>query len=364
MPHTRQQSTPSNDSSSGWDSDSDLSALNRSPSPACEEQEQEYIPRPPNRFILYRANAWKEREAQLRRDNITQPMTAGAFGQYIGPIWRSEPEEVKDFWEAKAKEALRKHKAMYPDYVYRPNRGSRRRRREEEARPKRAPCKPKSRSVEGTRKEVTLSPTRRTMKTRSMTQQRQAAAVRTSAREKKVSAGGSRSTTTPCGNPRPTKTTTRRDFIDLTSDSDGEEDVQVQGQNQNAPAGRPPTSQDAVHPSHVVGAEAFPSTVGPIPVDGGIFSPSFDLPVGGGFAPVDQALPAHLQSPNAFDENFEFVPSNSTSDSEWTEHDRPSLWDSDLPLFPPEILEDNEPGSHYQNQVRNFRWTCGIVCVD
>ncbi|KAM5534501.1 hypothetical protein V8D89_011833 [Ganoderma adspersum] len=325
MPRTRQQSAPSNDSISGWDSESELSVLSRSPSPACEEQEQEHIPRPPNRFILYRVHAWKERLAQLERDNAPQTMTSAAFAQYIGPIWRSEPKEVRAFWEAKAKEAKREHKAKYPNYVYRPNR--------------RGGTRPR-------RKEATPSLTQRTMKTRSMMQQKQAAAVRTGAQERKVNAGGSRKTTTPRGNRPPSKTTTRRVSIDLTADSDDDGDVQVQDRNQNAAVRRPQVSQGAVQPRPGVGGEVSPSTVGPLPVGGGICSPSFDLPVGEGLAPVDHALSAHLQSPNAFDESL--VPSTSTSDSEWMEHDRPSLWDSDLPLFPPEILEDDDSDSHYQ----------------
>ncbi|PIL24826.1 transcription factor [Ganoderma sinense ZZ0214-1] len=361
MPRTRRQSAPSDQSISDWESDSNATV----PSPSSTQNPSERIPRPPNRFILYRAHAWKERKEQFERDNAVDNMTMGAFGLYIGPIWQNESPEVKAYWEKQAIAAKREHKAKYPNYQYRPNRGVGPRtwsEREVRPIPKRAPCRPKSTSKPAERKEATPSQAERTMKTRSMTRQRQVAEVRTGALERKASAVGRRKPTrtmatslSPRGDRQQTERTTRRVVLDLTADSD-DEGARVEGptQNQNAQISESPVTQEAILPRATAGREVSPPTARlPVLPVGGTFSPSFDLPVGGGIVPVEQALPAHSQFPDAFNQSFAY----SEPQSEWTEHDRPSLWDSpDLPLFPQEILEEHESSSHFEAQGVPDNW--------
>ncbi|KAI1790236.1 hypothetical protein LXA43DRAFT_1182619 [Ganoderma leucocontextum] len=308
MPRPRQQSTPS-------DSDLDASVLSRTPSP----EPPEHIPRPPNRFILYRAHVWTTRREEIER--IHGVMTMGAFGTYIGPIWQDEPQDVKDYWGTKAEEAKREHMKKYPNYEFRPNRGSK-----GDHKPKRAPCKPrKAKSAE--RKTATLSPTQRTIETRSMAQQQQVAAARTGAQERKSMARAS-----------PAELTVEADVVQS-------EDVQVQNQSTSATMAQY-IDQEPVQPRPIPGGEIFPSTAGLLPVGGGIFPPGVDLLS----ALVDPAFPAHWPAPDAFDSG-NFAP----SESESTEHDRPSLWDSDLPLFPPEIFEEGDySGGHSDPETRTW----------
>ncbi|CDO72807.1 hypothetical protein BN946_scf184994.g60 [Trametes cinnabarina] len=74
-------------------------------------------PRPPNAWMLYRADKSKE---------LTQGRPAGMvllqaeISRILGQRWALETPSVRDFYEQKAKEAKEAHERMYPDYQYIP----------------------------------------------------------------------------------------------------------------------------------------------------------------------------------------------------------------------------------------------------
>jgi hypothetical protein len=83
--------------------------------PAGKRPSQGYIPRPPNAFMLFRANF-------VRQKHIPGSIETnhGSLSKIIGNCWRSLPPNEKRVWEAKAKVAKQEHKVMYPDYRFRP----------------------------------------------------------------------------------------------------------------------------------------------------------------------------------------------------------------------------------------------------
>ncbi|KAH7906650.1 hypothetical protein BJ138DRAFT_1093844 [Hygrophoropsis aurantiaca] len=76
---------------------------------------QGYIPRPPNAFMLFRANFVRQEHIPGRFDN-----NHGSLSKVIGNCWRSLPLEQKRVWEIKAKQEKAAHKEAYPEYRFRP----------------------------------------------------------------------------------------------------------------------------------------------------------------------------------------------------------------------------------------------------
>ncbi|KAG6897063.1 hypothetical protein C0992_004382, partial [Termitomyces sp. T32_za158] len=74
-----------------------------------------YIPRPPNAFMLFRADFVRQKHVPG-----TIETNHGSLSKIIGNCWRSLPLEEKKVWEVKAKHAKAEHKARYPDYRFRP----------------------------------------------------------------------------------------------------------------------------------------------------------------------------------------------------------------------------------------------------
>ncbi|RKP14941.1 putative HMG box protein, partial [Piptocephalis cylindrospora] len=69
-------------------------------------------PRPPNSFILYRADQHKKfRSANpsLRNETISK---------LIGDAWKAESDEVRARYQALAKTRSDQHRRRYPDYRY------------------------------------------------------------------------------------------------------------------------------------------------------------------------------------------------------------------------------------------------------
>ncbi|KAI9068370.1 putative HMG box protein, partial [Trametes sanguinea] len=74
-------------------------------------------PRPPNAWMLYRADKSKElTESQPEGVVILQSQISKILGQR----WTQESKDVRDVYERKAKEAKREHDRMYPGYKYTP----------------------------------------------------------------------------------------------------------------------------------------------------------------------------------------------------------------------------------------------------
>lgn len=74
-----------------------------------------YIPRPPNAFMLFRADFVRQKHVPGSIET-----NHGSLSKIIGNCWRSLPLEEKHIWEVKAKHAKAEHKARYPEYRFRP----------------------------------------------------------------------------------------------------------------------------------------------------------------------------------------------------------------------------------------------------
>jgi len=86
----------------------------------------ERIPRPPNPFILYRA----DHQGEVSRANLA--LSVQDISRRLGAMWRSASREIKQRYRKLADEKKREHSVNYPGYKYRPNppRKSRNRRKE------------------------------------------------------------------------------------------------------------------------------------------------------------------------------------------------------------------------------------------
>ncbi|KAJ3565165.1 hypothetical protein NP233_g7813 [Leucocoprinus birnbaumii] len=74
-----------------------------------------YIPRPPNAFMLFRADFVRQKHVPGSIET-----NHGSLSKIIGNCWRALPLEEKRIWEVKAKHAKAEHKAKYPNYRFRP----------------------------------------------------------------------------------------------------------------------------------------------------------------------------------------------------------------------------------------------------
>lgn len=74
-----------------------------------------YIPRPPNAFMLFRADFVRQKHVPGSIET-----NHGSLSKIIGNCWRSLPLEEKRVWEVKAKHAKAEHKLTYPEYRFRP----------------------------------------------------------------------------------------------------------------------------------------------------------------------------------------------------------------------------------------------------
>ncbi|KAJ7064621.1 hypothetical protein C8F01DRAFT_1127487 [Mycena amicta] len=83
--------------------------------PPGKRRSQGYIPRPPNAFMLFRADFVRQKHVPG-----TIETNHGSLSKIIGNCWRSLPLPEKHIWEVKAKHAKAEHKLKYPDYKFRP----------------------------------------------------------------------------------------------------------------------------------------------------------------------------------------------------------------------------------------------------
>lgn len=74
-----------------------------------------YIPRPPNAFMLFRADFVRQKHVPGSIET-----NHGSLSKIIGNCWRSLPLEEKRIWEIKAKQEKEAHSMRYPGYRFRP----------------------------------------------------------------------------------------------------------------------------------------------------------------------------------------------------------------------------------------------------
>ncbi|KAJ7485881.1 hypothetical protein FB451DRAFT_1392605 [Mycena latifolia] len=83
--------------------------------PPGKRRSQGYVPRPPNAFMLFRADFVRQKHVPGSIET-----NHGSLSKIIGNCWRSLPLPEKHIWETKAKHAKAEHKLKYPDYKFRP----------------------------------------------------------------------------------------------------------------------------------------------------------------------------------------------------------------------------------------------------
>ncbi|KAJ4463577.1 mating-type protein MAT1-2, partial [Lentinula edodes] len=74
------------------------------------------IPRPPNSWILFRADMLRDPDFRAQYPNAHQHVISKA----LSVLWRNASKEVKEEYERRAEGAKLKHMILHPDYVYRP----------------------------------------------------------------------------------------------------------------------------------------------------------------------------------------------------------------------------------------------------
>lgn len=83
--------------------------------PPGKRRSQGYIPRPPNAFMLFRANFVRQKHVPGSIET-----NHGSLSKIIGNCWKALPDQEKKVWEARAKKAKAEHKEMYPNYRFKP----------------------------------------------------------------------------------------------------------------------------------------------------------------------------------------------------------------------------------------------------
>ncbi|KAK7441536.1 hypothetical protein VKT23_016528 [Stygiomarasmius scandens] len=83
--------------------------------PPGKRPSQGYIPRPPNAFMLFRADFVRQKHVPGSIET-----NHGSLSKIIGSCWRSLPPKDKQHWEVLARKEKQAHKERYPDYKFRP----------------------------------------------------------------------------------------------------------------------------------------------------------------------------------------------------------------------------------------------------
>ncbi|CAL1698922.1 unnamed protein product [Somion occarium] len=93
--------------------------------------DEDYIKRPENAFILFRRKCCEDRQQAMDEatSSVDEPIAPPAkrqrqadLSKQISQQWKSLSAEERTYWEELAKEKKKQHEAMYPNYVYRPQR--------------------------------------------------------------------------------------------------------------------------------------------------------------------------------------------------------------------------------------------------
>lgn len=80
-----------------------------------KKKPENHIPRPPNAFILFRSSFIKSQHVSTEVET-----NHSTLSKIIGLTWSNMPEEERQVWHLKAKEALDEHKRKFPKYAFRP----------------------------------------------------------------------------------------------------------------------------------------------------------------------------------------------------------------------------------------------------
>ncbi|KAF8149145.1 hypothetical protein B0H34DRAFT_667862, partial [Crassisporium funariophilum] len=83
--------------------------------PHSKKKPENHIPRPPNAFILFRSSFIKGQHVSTEVET-----NHSTLSKIIGLTWQNLPEEERQVWHVKAKEALDEHKRKFPKYAFRP----------------------------------------------------------------------------------------------------------------------------------------------------------------------------------------------------------------------------------------------------
>ncbi|TCD63369.1 hypothetical protein EIP91_005622 [Steccherinum ochraceum] len=83
--------------------------------PPGKRRSQGYIPRPPNAFMLFRADFVRQKHVPGSIET-----NHSSLSKIIGNCWKALPPEEKKPWDTLAKQAKAKHQKLYPDYRFRP----------------------------------------------------------------------------------------------------------------------------------------------------------------------------------------------------------------------------------------------------
>lgn len=87
--------------------------------------DDDYVKRPENAFILFRRKCCEDRqlaEDVATADGPTKKQRQADLSKTISQQWKSLSTEERQFWEKMAKDKKKEHEALYPNYVYRPQR--------------------------------------------------------------------------------------------------------------------------------------------------------------------------------------------------------------------------------------------------
>jgi len=93
--------------------------------------DEDYIKRPENAFILFRRKCCEDRNLAQGAGDAgegdgsappTKKQRQADLSKTISQQWKSLSAEERQYWEDLAKEKKKEHEALYPNYVYRPQR--------------------------------------------------------------------------------------------------------------------------------------------------------------------------------------------------------------------------------------------------
>ncbi|KAL0579569.1 hypothetical protein V5O48_002449 [Marasmius crinis-equi] len=87
--------------------------------PLSGKAKEDYVPRPPNAFILYRSHFWEVQKSNPTERNHRQ------ISRSAGIKWQSLSEEEKDPWRKLAERRKQEHAEKYPEYKFSPQRKAR-----------------------------------------------------------------------------------------------------------------------------------------------------------------------------------------------------------------------------------------------
>ncbi|KAG6907619.1 hypothetical protein DXG01_008196 [Tephrocybe rancida] len=87
--------------------------------------DEDYIKRPENAFILFRRKCCEDRQAaqeEAAADGPAKKQRQADLSKTISQQWKGLSTNERQYWEQLAKEKKKENEAMYPNYVYRPQR--------------------------------------------------------------------------------------------------------------------------------------------------------------------------------------------------------------------------------------------------